>query len=216
MQVPSYDFHQIDAECRLQRQKWNLKKETGLTKGQVKLSELFILNLSEYRRIFVFLPVRPYILWTGCRFILVSKTMITALPVRGVRAGCDDRFAWNEVKPSIYAEPRREYLNASISLKGRRAGAATLRCRHEAAKLGLTSHSAMVCSATAVSCKTRVALAEQAPVPTAILNIICVPCTCHLFYVFRLYANLLIFFFYLSYDIKVYCDRVTMIYLWMC
>lgn len=62
MQGASYDFYQIDAECRLQRQKWNVKKETGPSKGQVKLSELFILNLSEYRRVFVFLLVRPYIL----------------------------------------------------------------------------------------------------------------------------------------------------------
>lgn len=51
MQVASYDFYQIDAECRLRRQKWNLKKETGPNKGQVKLSELFILNLSEYQRL---------------------------------------------------------------------------------------------------------------------------------------------------------------------
>lgn len=108
--------------------------------------------------------------------------MITALSVRGVRAGCDDRFAWNEVKPSICAEPRREYLNASISLKGRRAGAATLRWRHEAAQLRITLHSALRYSATAVSCKTRVAFAEQASRPTAVLNIICVPCTNHFFY----------------------------------
>lgn len=61
MQLVTYDFKSIpslDCERRIGTE----KKRTSPSKGQVKLSALFILNLSEYRSVFVFLSRPVYTL----------------------------------------------------------------------------------------------------------------------------------------------------------
>lgn len=60
MQLVTYDFKSIsslDYERRI-----GTEKRTGPSKGQVKLSALFILNLSEYHSVFVFLSRPVYTL----------------------------------------------------------------------------------------------------------------------------------------------------------